>query len=317
MQMDVVVVIAEFKKLLKARGYAESTMRSYRENLDRFKHYVKEENITDLRKITHQVILDYQEKMMPLPLATETKAMRIRAVKRLFEYLEESHRLLINPTEGIVETTRKNRKIGPVLTVDEVKRLLDQPNLSLKTHIRDRAIMEVLYSTAIRLDELLGVEVYHIDFKDKVLFVYKGKGKKQRVVPLGNNAVKYLKEYLEKIRPYYAKKNPKERRLFLLNTGLAMTPGSVRYVLWKYRQEAGIVKPTSPHTLRRSCATHLLQQGVDIRYIQKLLGHKRLSTTQAYTKVMPVEVKETHNKTHPNIRRQGSGSKGKDDDEDK
>jgi len=224
--------------------------------------------------------------------------LKLRPVKRLFEHLVTAHRLLINPTEGMVETCRQNRKIGPVLTIKEIKRLLAQPNMSIKTGIRDRAIMEVLYATGIRLAELLTLDVYRVDLKDRVVHV-KGKGRKQRVVPLGKTATAALREYLQNIRPYYAKKRPKQRRLFLLNTGVAMNPASVRQMLRKYRLEAGIKKPVSPHTFRRTCATHLLQAGADIRYIQKLLGHRRLRTTQAYTRVMPVEVKRTHNQTHP------------------
>jgi integrase/recombinase XerD len=300
--MEPEVIIVEFKNQLKARGYAENTIDGYRKNLDLFRRYLEERNITDIRKVNHQLILDYQQKVMSEPIATESKALKIRPVKRLFEYLVETHRLLINPTEGIVETCRKNRRIGTVLSVDEIKRLFNQPNLSLKTHIRDRAIMEVLYSTGIRLDELLSLEVYHVDLKDLVLYIRKGKGKKQRVVPLGKNAAKYLREYLEEIRPYYVRKNPKERTLFLLNTGLPMNPESVRAFLNECRNTAKIKKPVSPHTFRRTCATHLLQQGADIRYIQKLLGHKSLKTTQTYTKVMPVEVKKTHDKTHPGVK---------------
>ena len=206
---------------------------------------------------------------------------------------------MINPTEGIVETCRKHRKIGPVLTIEEVQKLLEQPNTSLKTGIRDRAIMEVLYATAIRLDELLSLEVYHADFKDKVLYIRKAKGHKQRVVPLGKTGALWLREYLEKIRPHYAKKNPRQRRLWLNHHGRPMNAGSIRAALRTYRRQAGIEKPVSPHTFRRTCATHLLQQGADIRYIQQLLGHKSLATTQGYTKVMPVEVKQTHNRTHP------------------
>ena len=299
--MDILTTIAEFKHQLKTRGYAEATIEGYRKNLDRFATYLTGRDIDDIKQVTRQTVADYRLHVMNEDNAMETKALKIRAVKRLFEYLEETHRLLVNPTEGIVETCRKNRKIGPVLTMNEVKRLLEQPNPSFKTHIRDRAMMEVLYSTAIRLDELLHLEVYHADFKDKVLYVRKGKGNKQRVVPLGKHAIRYLREYLEKVRPFYAKKNPKERRIFLLNTGLAMTPESVRGILFKYRQQAGIKKSASPHTLRRSCATHLLQNGADIRYIQKLLGHRHLSTTQAYTKIMPVDVKKTHEKTHPGV----------------
>ncbi|CAB1063833.1 Site-specific tyrosine recombinase XerD, partial [Olavius sp. associated proteobacterium Delta 1] len=302
MALDVGVTITEYKQQLKSLGYAASTIEGYRKNLDLFKRYLQSHDIAGLREVTHQVICDYQEKVMAEPIAMESKALKIRPVKRLFEYLVSTHRLLINPTEGIVETSRRNRKIGTVLTVAEVRRLFKQPNLSLRTGIRDRAIMEVLYSCGIRLDELLNLQVYHVDFKDKVLYIRKGKGKKQRVVPLGKNARKYLKEYLEKIRPWYARKNPKERKLFLNQSGLPMTAVNVRVNLRKYRDEAGIKKSASPHTFRRSCATHLLQNGADIRYIQQLLGHRHLKTTQAYTKVMPLEVKQTHNKTHPGIR---------------
>jgi integrase/recombinase XerD len=297
--LDILATITEFKQHLKAIGYAPATIANYRKYLDQFKRHLQDLDVSDMRKVTHQMIVDYQASVMAQPVAMETKALKIRPVKRLFEHLVATHRLLINPCEGIVETCRKHRKIGPVLTVEEVKTLMDQPNLSLKIGIRDRAIMEVLYATAIRLDELLALEIYHVDLADKTLYIRKGKGKKQRVVPLGKAAKVRLKEYLEKIRPYYAKKRPRQRRLFLLNTGEAITAGTVRQALRKYRNQAQISKPVSPHVFRRSCATHLLQQGADIRYIQKLLGHRNLRTTQAYTKVMPVEIKQTHETTHP------------------
>ena len=301
--MDIMTTITEFKQHLKAAGYADTTMDSYRKNLDQFSRYLKSCDIADIRKVTHEVIRKYQQTVAAQPIASESKALKIRPVKRLFEYLVKSHKLLINPTEGIVETTRKNRKIGHVLKVEEIKKLMEQPNLSLRTGIRDRAMMEVFYATAIRLDELMGLDVYHVDLTDKVIYIRKAKGKKQRVVPLGNHATKYLKEYLENIRSHYTRKNPRLRRVFLMNTGKAMTDGCIRANLYKYRMEANIEKPVSPHTFRRSCATHLLEAGVDIRYIQKLLGHRHLKTTHAYTRVKPVQVKQTHDKTHPNKNR--------------
>jgi integrase/recombinase XerD len=231
----------------------------------------------------------------------ETKALKLRPVKRLFEYLLHNNRLLINPTEGLVETCRKNRKIPQVLTVAEVQKLLQQPNLSFRMQIRNRAIMEVLYATGIRLDELLHLTVHDPDLKDKTLIIRKGKGRKQRLVPLGKNSIAFLKEYLEKIRPRYAARNPKERRLFLNSAGQPLTPASIRQAIREYRISAGIQKTVSPHTFRRTCATHLLQQGADIRYVQELLGHSRLSTTQIYTKVMPVEVKRVHEQYHPRV----------------
>jgi integrase/recombinase XerD len=305
--MDVVTVVTEFKRYLKACGYAKRTVDSYRENLAPFISYLETCAIGDLRKVTASIIEDYQYQVMATQLAAESKALRLRPVKRLFEHLVSSHKLLINPAEAIVETSRKNRKIGPVLSLEEIKRLLDQPNLSLRPHIRNRAIMEVLYATGMRINELVNLDVYHVDLADKVIIIRKAKGRKQRVVPLSKTAATFLREYLEKIRPWWSRKSPKERRLLLNHFGRPMTGDNVRSFLRRYRLSAGIKKTVSPHTLRRTCATHMLSAGADIRYVQKLLGHKRLSTTQLYTKVMPRQVKSTHNATHPKVK----------DDEDK
>jgi len=299
--MDVVVVIAQFKQHLKAKGYAAATIASYRKGLARFSDYLQDRDIDDLRRVSAAVIQDYRLQVMAQPIAAESKALKLRPVKRLFEHLVANHKLLINPTEGLVETCRTRRKIGTTLGREEIKALLNQPNLSLKTGIRDRAIVEVFYATAIRLDELIRLEIYHVDLADKVLFIRKGKGSRQRVVPLGKTAARYLREYLEKIRPYYARKIAKQRRLFVNHFGRAMTKGGIRQMLRKYRLEAGIDKPVSPHTLRRTCATHMLAAGADIRYVQKLLGHKELKTTQAYTKVMPADIKKTHTAAHPGV----------------
>lgn len=293
------IVISEYQEHLTALGYADATKELYRKNLNQFKSYLATVGIGDLRKVSRQAIQDYQAQVLAEDNAMETKALKLRPVKRLFEHLTATNRLLINPAEGIQETCRKNRKIGVVLTVPEVQKLMEQPNLSFKMEIRNRAIMEVLYSTGIRLNELLTLTVHDLDIKDKVLFIRKGKGRKQRVVPIGKTAIQYVREYLEKIRPRHAKKNAGERTLFLKNTGRPLDPSNIRVALREYRFKAGIKKSVSPHTFRRTCATHLIQQGADIRYVQELLGHSRLNSTQLYTKVMPVEVKKTHDQKHP------------------
>lgn len=299
--MNIVVTITEFKNQLKAMGYADTTIGSYQDNLNYFVQYLQEKKIRNLREINHQVILDYQQEVQGKPLAMESKALRLRPVKRLFEDLVNRHKLLINPTDGIIETSRKNRKIGPVLTIGEMQKLMAQPNMSLRPHIRNRAIMEVMYATGIRIDELVNLEVYHADLKEKVLYIRKGKGRKQRVVPLGKNAVAYLKEYLEEIRHWWARRNKKEKTLFINHHGKPLNSDSVRGFLRKYRIAANIKKSVSPHTFRRTCATHLLQQGADLPYIKELLGHSRISTTQLYTKVAPVDIKKTHDKSHPGV----------------
>jgi integrase/recombinase XerD len=298
--MEAAVMIAEFKQYLHTCGYTPKTVECYSGYLKPFQRYLLDHDITDIKAVTGNVIQDYHTRVMARSYAVETKALHIRPVKRLFEYLIRTNRLLIDPTEGIVETHRKNRKLAPVLTVEEMQKLIKQPNLSLRTGIRDRAVMEVLYSTAIRLDEMLHLEVYHVDLKDKVVFVRKGKGRRQRVVPLGKQAGIYLKEYLTRIRPYWVRKNPRQRRLFLTHSGLPMSGQCVRGFIRIYRLASGIQTPVSPHTFRRSCATHLVQQGADIRYVQKLLGHSDLKTTQIYSRLAPMDVKQTHQRTHPN-----------------
>jgi len=293
------VVISEYQNHLKALGYAEGTVGLYRKNLGQFKRYLVTARVEDLRQVNKTIIQEYKAQVMAEKNAMETKALKLRPVKRLFEYLVAENRLFINPTEGLVETCRKNRKIGTVLTVKEVQKLMEQPNLSYPMEIRNRAIIEVFYTSGIRLNELISLQVHDVDFKDKVLYVRKAKGRKQRVVPLGKTARQYLKEYLDKIRPRHSKKNPQERALFLKNTSKALSRGVISQAIREYRIKAGIKKPVSAHTFRRTCATHLIQQGADIRYVQKLLGHSRLSTTQTYTKVLPVEVKESHDNFHP------------------
>lgn len=297
--MEIRASILALTQHLQARGYAEKTITCYRKALRPFTRYLEDRGITDLRQVRHQEILEYQAAVMAEPVAMETTAQKLRAVKRLFEYLAETHQLLVNPAEGIVETCRKGRKLGPVLSVAEVQRLLAQPNLSRPMQQRDRALMDLLYATGIRLNELLRLEVSQVDLCDRVLQVRCGKGRRQRVVPLSQAACRSLKVYLEQVRPWQTRKNRSERRLFLLRTGRPMTPESVRELLRKYRVLAGISTPVSPHTFRRTCATHLLQQGADIRYIQQLLGHRHLRTTQFYTRVSPKEVKATHSQTHP------------------
>jgi integrase/recombinase XerD len=297
--MNVVVTMRAFENYLASCGYAPRTVASYRENLAPFTDYLKQNRIIDLRKVTASVIETYRHEVMTTKLATESKALRLRPVKRLFEHLTATHRLLINPAEGIVETCRKHRRIGPVLSLQEIETLMAQPDLARRVHFRNRAIMELMYATGIRINELVHLNVSDADLGDRTVFIAKGKGRKQRVVPMGKNAVRWLAQYLDKVRPAWLRGDPS--RLFLNHHGRELTDDSVRTFLRRYRLAAGIEKPVSPQTLRRTCATHLLAAGADIRYVQALLGHRRLATTQFYTRVLPVEIKTTHGKTHPGV----------------
>jgi integrase/recombinase XerD len=300
--MDVAATIAGFKERLLAQGYAESTMGAYGFGLDRFREYLDARNISDLRTVTKSTMLAYQALIMTGAQSLETKALRIRPVKRLFEYLTTGNQLLINPAEGIIETNRRHRKVGQTLTREEMQKLLQQPNRRFRGGIRDRCIMEVLYATAIRRNELLSLELLDVDLDEGLLFVRKGKGSRQRIVPLGKTAIHCLHDYLVEVRRHYCRNNPRENRLFLTSEGKPLTVGALSTSLFNYRKRAGITTSASPHVFRRSCATHILSAGADIRFIQELLGHTSIATTQQYCKVVPIEIKQTHQETHPNER---------------
>lgn len=299
MFMDITAILSEFINRLKAEGFSNHTIRSYHKHLDQFRVYLAARHINDIKHITCNTVLDYQAIVMAQPVATETKAMKLRAVRRLFGYLVENRKLLIDPTDGLLKLRRKARKIGVVLTAEEIERLRDQPDLTRNAHIRNRAMIELMYSAGVRISELLNLNLGDADRDENVLYIWNGKGGKDRVVPLSKPARTHLARYLCEARPWYTKKKPREKRLFVNRSGLPFTAINVRAFLRKYRITAGIEKSVSPHTLRRTCATHFLKQGADIRYVQELLGHQRLSTTQAYTRLIPSDIKDIHNRTHP------------------
>jgi integrase/recombinase XerD len=283
----------------RLRKYSPLTLDNYADQLKRFDEWLLSQNLHDLRRITKDHVLAYQAHVRRAPIAPETQALRLRAVKRLFGHLVEGGKLLLDPTEGIREISRRQKLPRPVLTQTEVRRLLDAPNTSLPLGIRDRALLEILYATGLRVGELEKVTVHHVDLISQTLQVRHAKGGRPRVVPLGKQATKWLKEYLTQIRPRLSKRCPFERALFVVRGGAPLLQTQIRFLLKRYGKTAKIRKSVTPHVLRHTCATHLLQEGADIRAIQQLLGHIRLDTTQLYTRVLPADVKATHQKYHP------------------
>jgi integrase/recombinase XerD len=298
---DVIVAIEDFIRQLRSAGYADATIQSYVTGLKAFRLYLERRRICSFRQVTDELMTDYRNIVMATSLAPESKALKLRPVKRLFEYLVRSNRLLLNPCTGWVEISRRHRPIGPVLTISQIEHLLSIPDTKTTVGLRNRAIMEVLYSTGIRLGELLGLLVTDADLENRVIFVRRGKGSVQRVVPLGNSAVKFLSKYLAQARPALANRKRVSPSLFLTTRGTAITEGAIRSFLKKYKLHAGISIPVSPHVFRRTCATHFLQNGAGIRFVQQLLGHSSLRVTHQYTRILPVELKQTHEKTHPGV----------------
>lgn len=287
---------------LRLRQYSPATLDNYSDQLKRFGVWLAAQPYLDLRQITRRAIDAYQSHVKTEPIGIETQALRLRAVKRLFEHLTASGQLLFNPAEHIVEMRRRARLPKPVLTHKEVDKLLSCPNTSLPLGIRDRALLEVLYATGIRVGELEQVTVHHVDLNLGTLQVRHAKGGRARVVPLGQTATRWLREYLTQVRPRLARRRPFERALFVVIGGKPLLQTQIRALVQQYRLAAKIKKAVTPHGLRHTCATHLLQAGADIRAIQQLLGHIRLDSTVIYTRVAPIEIKAMHQQYHPNER---------------
>jgi integrase/recombinase XerD len=291
--------LMEFRAWLKLRNYRPMSVTGYTYSLNPFWAWVSQEGITDLRTITRATLERYAAHVQNRYTSRPTQAVTLRAVKRLFGCLVEMNHLLIDPAVGLRDPSSGQRLPKAVLTQGEMQRLLAQPNISLKQGIRDRALLELLYSTGLRKSEVLALTVYDLDLESGLLAVRSGKGGKSRVVPLSKEAVRWLRAYLEKIRPGTNRLAPHERSLFLTYQGNGFLRHTLSILIRRYVRTAKIKKKVTCHTFRHTCATHLLEAGADIMAIKELLGHRHLSTTQIYTRVRPVEVKAMHQATHP------------------
>ncbi len=260
--MDVVVTIVEYKNQLKARGYAPASIESYGKGSDLFSRYLQAQGIDDLRKVTKQTLFDYQSKIMEETIAQESKALKIRPVKRLFEYLIENNHLLINPAEGIVETNRTNRKIGSTLTLPKCKASSNAQSVRKNRHPgQSRHGAALLHRNSKRR----AFESGHLRrrFKRPCPLHPQSQGKKQKGCSAGKHGVKVSERIPGKDQAASCEKEPEGEKTSLSTSGLPLTAGALHAAIRAYRLIAGIKKPVSPHTFRRSCATHLMQQGVD------------------------------------------------------
>lgn len=297
-----------FNEHMKVKNYAKATVAEYSRELQKFIDHLRETGITDIKHVTKDVLMSFQAGLMELATKEEkcyslsTVAVKIRAVKRFFEYLEQSNQILVNPAEYLKEPKKESRLPRTVLTKEEAMKILDQPNLATRIGIRDRTVLEVFYSTGIRLEELINLTIFDCDLQGGMLRVNKGKFAKDRVVPLGRHAVRFLKEYISRVRPYYTKRvrsTTGQRILFLNKYGSPLSTQVAAIMVRTYAKQAGIKKKVTPHVFRHTFATQLVKNGADITAVQKMLGHSTLSVTQIYTRVAGVEVKKTHKDHHP------------------
>ncbi|MCP3942606.1 MAG: tyrosine-type recombinase/integrase [Desulfobacteraceae bacterium] len=294
-------LLFKFKEHLKVLNRSPSTIKAYAMHTKDFLHSI---DIRDVKKITTTMIetwiaglWDYRSDQGK-SYSTGTISIKVRSVKRFFEFLEKTNVIFIDPAQFIKEP-KKNTKIKPVLTPKEVHKIFDQPNLGTLTGIRDRTLLEVFYATGIRLNELCSLTIYDADLQGGVLRINKGKGSKDRVVPLGKHAKKFLREYISKVRPRFAKKNRTSRYLFMDYLGSPVSKAVVSIMIRRCRKAAKIKKQVTAHTFRHTFATVLVKNGADVRAVQKMMGHANLKTTQVYIRSLGLDIKKEHQKTHP------------------
>jgi len=293
-----------FVEHLKVLNRSPATIKAYMDPVAKYltdnKQNIKAVTRTDMETYI-ATLYDYRKKDHT-KYTTGTICMKIRSLKRFFEFLEQSNIIFINPMEYISEPQKDKTIPRAILTRKEITKLLDQPNLGTKTGIRDRTVLEVFYSTGIRLAELCGLTIYDADLQGKMLRVNQGKGRKDRVVPLGRHAVRFLREYIGKIRPYFTRKNRSSRILFINQLGNPLSKAAVSIMFRTYAKQSEIDKKISAHTLRHTFASQLVKNGADVVAVQKMLGHSDLKTTQGYISALAINVKKAHTKSHPRER---------------
>ena len=298
-------LLDEFRQQLRVRNYSPASVASYCGHLRGFFGYLQEENIEDVKRVTRDLLHQYQARIVGVQTqagkrySVSTIALKTRALKRFFEYLEETNRILINPAEHLKEPKRGSRLPSVILTDEEARKILDQPDLSSMTGIRDRAILEVFYSTGIRLEEMTRLTLYDCDLQGGFLRVNRGKFARDRVVPLGKHAARLLKGYITRVRPLHTKSNRAEGCLFVNQSGVPLSKQVIQIMVRGYARKAGIAKKVTPHVFRHTFATELVKNGAEITAVQKMLGHASLAVTHLYARVAAVDVKKTHSVHHP------------------
>ncbi len=286
------------KKFLEYLTYQKNcsvnTIRGYKKDIYQFLNFLKKNKINDFNDVSYNILISYLGYLRSYKYSENTIGRKVASLKSFFKFLSKRKFIKSNPV-AILSSPKKAEKLPAFLTIEEVEKILNLPTKNTWKSLRDKAILELLYSTGIRVGELTSLKVEDINFLDEIIKV-KGKGKKERIVPIGKYALKALLEYIER-RP-----NKKEKTIFLNKYNKPLTERSVERIIDKYSKKAGINKKVTPHTFRHSFASHMLDRGADLRTVQELLGHERITTTQIYTHLTIERLKDFYNKSHPHAK---------------
>jgi integrase/recombinase XerD len=277
-------------------GLSINTIESYRRDLERYIGFLREKKVYSADKINEEHVTGFIVHRRRQGLAENSIARNLSSIRRFHKFLVMEGYSDSDPT-GVLESPKRWRKLPTVLNIDQIEKLLDQPKGDTPLSIRDRAILEFLYATGVRISELSKIKRKDLLSEVGLVRVF-GKGQKERIIPIGEAAVKATSRYLDEVRPSLAKEYS-EDVLFLNNRGRPFSRMGLWKILRKYVILAGIKKKVSPHTIRHSFATHLLEGGADLRAVQEMLGHADISTTQIYTHLDREYLKQEHRDHHP------------------
>jgi len=278
------------------RGLSANTIFAYRKDLNLYLDYLSEKKIGSLSQAPRNCITDFMFSQKDKGICANSISRRLAAIKSFYRFLVRE-RVIKDDPSSLVDSPKLWKRIPEALSVNEVDALLNQPNAREKQGIRDKAILETLYASGMRVSEGVNLKLKDVNLEVGFLRCI-GKGNKERVVPLGKKAVSSIKKYLDIVRPGLLKGKESEF-LFLSRFGKKISRQSFWKMIKKYSREAGIKKPMKPHILRHSFATHLLERGADLRSVQEMLGHADISTTQIYTHINKDRLKSIHRSFHP------------------
>lgn len=274
-------------------GSSNNTLSAYRSDLNIFNKWLGDK---DFFNVDEQCIRDYFKYRKNKNISAATQARILTCIKLFFNYLIKNEIIKNNPAEKIKQP-KKEQKLPVFLNINETERLLNIIDESTVFGKRDKAMIELMYSCGLRVSELININCNNIHLQDEYIRVY-GKGSKQRILPIGEIAIDYLVNYKKYSRDIMLK-NGQCDSYFLSNRGRAMSRQNFFYIIKSYAHMAGIYKKLSPHSLRHAFATHLIQKGADLRSVQMMLGHNDISSTQIYTHIQNLQLKEKHLKHHP------------------
>ncbi|MEH7073917.1 site-specific tyrosine recombinase XerD [Neobacillus drentensis] len=282
--------------LMIEKGLSQNTLIAYERDLKSYLHYLKNvETVHSLNDVQRVHIVQFLRFLKEQGKSSKTLARHIASVRAFHQFLLRAKNTEQDPSVQ-VETPRLERSLPNVLSLQEVEVLLEAPKPLDHYGIRDKAMLELLYATGIRVSELIDLEMDHVQLS---MGFIRCMGNKERIIPIGRAASDAIKHYLEEARPRFISTKHQDHALFLNHQGKRLTRQGFWKILKKLAKEAGIDKDLTPHTLRHSFATHLLENGADLRAVQEMLGHADISTTQIYTQVTKTKLKDVYSKFHP------------------